>query len=189
MNKIPVIIEAIGYLLCRLKKADKIKLVKLMYLADKYHVMNYGRTISGDTFCAVKHGPIGSQTMDVLEFDTLVLGDYSNKAKTLFKHGRGHSFLLAKACNPESFTMLADSDIEALDFVLDNFGKMNQWVIVRYTHELKEWKQFKLLFDSNKTKHETIKTEELLQPVNDKYYNISEEHLKESLEVLTGTFD
>ena len=68
MNKITAIIESLCYLLVKLKKADKIHLIKLMYLADKYHLMNYGRTITGDEYFAFPKGPGGSKTMDVLNF-------------------------------------------------------------------------------------------------------------------------
>jgi uncharacterized phage-associated protein len=187
MNKVPIIIEALGYLLYKLRRADKIQLVKLMYLADKYHVMSYGRTITGDTFLALEHGPAGSQTIDILEYDKYILGDCLEAAKDLVKKGKGYCYHVGDKCNPKSFDMLSESDIEALDFAVHNFGTMNKWDIVDYTHKLKEWKRFKPLFESGKTKQEPIKTEELLWPVNDKYFNISQEHLKESRRALTGS--
>lgn len=186
MNEVLVIVEALCYLLSRLKRADKIHLVKLMYLADKYHVMNYGRTISHDSFFAFENGPAGSQTTDVLEFDGYVLREHLDYAKKLIKKGEGYQYLPNEACSLDSFDMLSESDIDALDFVIDNFGKMDQWEVVRYTHKLKEWKQFKDLFDTGKTRSEPIRTEDLLLPVNDKYFRITEEHLKESYEILTG---
>ena len=64
------IIEALYYILKKLKKADKIKLVKLIYLADKYHLIRYGRTITNDDYYAMEHGPVGTTVKDVLSFDT-----------------------------------------------------------------------------------------------------------------------
>jgi uncharacterized phage-associated protein len=186
MNKVPVILEALCYLLSKLKRADKIHLVKLMYLADKYHLMNYGRTISGDSFVAFENGPAGSKTTDILEFDGYVLREYIDLAKQLIKKGEGYQYLPSEECPLDSFDMLSESDIDALDFVINNFGKMDQWDVVDYTHQLKEWKQFKPLFDSGETRRELIKTEELLWPTDDKYFHIPEEHLKESYEILTG---
>jgi len=189
MNKIPVIVEALCYLLSKLKQADKIQLVKLMYLADKYHLMNYGRTISDDVFIALGNGPAGSRTMDVLEYDPYVLGDCLSMAKGYFKKGKGHQYLVGDKCDAESLEMLSESDIEALDFVINNFGTMDKWAVVNYTHTLREWKQFEHLFDSGKTKKESLKTEDLLFPVGDRYFTISEEHIEESRKILTGTFD
>jgi uncharacterized phage-associated protein len=186
MNKVPAIVEAIGYLLSKLKEVDKIHLVKLMYLADKYHLMNYGRTISDDSFLAFENGPAGSKTTDILEFDVYVLREHIDYARKLFKKGEGYSYLPNESCPVDSLEMLSESDIEALDFVIDNFGKMDKWAVVDYSHELREWKQFEDLFRAKKTKSEPIKTEQLLWPTGDKYFRISDEHLKESREILTG---
>lgn len=187
MNRIPVIIESLCYLLSKLGNVDKIHLVKLMYLADRYHLMNYGRTISDDEFIALSNGPAGSKTMDVLEFDGYVLGNHLGMAKSLLKQGEGYQYLPRKKCEPDSLQMLSESDIEALDFVVDHFGTMDKWDVVDYTHKLPEWKQYKHLFESGKTKRESIKTDELLWIVIDKHFSVSEEHVQGSLEILTGT--
>lgn len=186
MNKVPVILEALCYLLSKLKRADKIHLVKLMYLADKYHVMNYGRTISNDSFVAFKNGPAGSQTTDVLEFDSYVLGEYVDLARQTIQKGERFEYLPGEKCPIDSFEMLSESDIEALDFVIGNFGNMDKWDVVSYTHSLKEWKQFKDRFDAGETRQEPIKTEQLLWPTEDKRFQIPDEHLRESYKILTG---
>src|SRR4051812_34811550 len=38
------------------------KLLKLMFLADKYHLVRYGRPITGDRYEAMNHGPVPSWT-------------------------------------------------------------------------------------------------------------------------------
>lgn len=182
-------IEALCYLLSKLQKADKIHLVKLMYLADKYHLMNYGRTITNDEFKAFENGPAGSRTMDVLDFDPFVLGKDIGLAKKLFQRGEGHEYLPGEKCLTHENEMLSESDIEALDFAVANFGKMNKWEVVDYTHTLQEWKQYESSFKKHLTKREPIKTEEVLLSPNDKYFHVQKEHIEQSLEILTGTFD
>jgi uncharacterized phage-associated protein len=189
MNRVPVIIEAVCFILNNLKLADKIHLVKLMYLADKYHAMNYGRTISGDDFLALPHGPAGSRTMDVLEYDSYVLGEYLDYAKKMFTKGKGYQYEAGKKCTVDSLEMLSESDIEALEFSIENFGKMDQWAVVDYTHGLPEWKPFKRKFEEKKIKQESIKPEDVLRNPADKYFSISQEHINKSLKILRGTFD
>ncbi|MDR2384136.1 MAG: SocA family protein [Tannerella sp.] len=41
---------------------DLIKLFKIMYFAQKAHLVKYGRGIMGDSFYALKHGPVPSFT-------------------------------------------------------------------------------------------------------------------------------
>lgn len=189
MNKIPATIEALCYLLSKLEAADKIFLVKLMYLADKYHLMNYGRTITNDEFFAFENGPAGSRTTDVLEFDPYVLGSCITMAKDLIRKGDGHQYLPGSKCESHEAEMLSESDIEALDFVLEKFGKMNQWDLVDYTHTFREWKQYEDRFKRHETRRESISTEDVLSNPGDDYFDVPDEHLAESREMLTGTFD
>ena len=182
------IIEAIYYVLCKLQKVDKIHLVKLIYLADKYHLMNYGRTITDDDFKAFEHGPGGSHTMDVLEFDPFILGEDIELARKLFQQGEGHEYLPGEGCLTHQIEMLSESDIEALDFAITNFGS-DKWQATDYTHTLPEWKQYEDLFKKHLIKRMSIKTEELLLSPNDKFFNIPQEHIEQSREILTGTFD
>jgi hypothetical protein len=189
MNKITAIIESLCYLLVKLKKADKIHLIKLMYLADKYHLMNYGRTITGDEYFAFPKGPGGSKTMDVLNFKKNVLKDQMNFAVKHFKKGKGYEYLPGEDCSIDQIEMLSESDIESLDFALYNFGMMDKWNAVDYTHTLPEWKKFEKLLKSGRTRKELIETTEVLSATNDKYFTVSKEHLEDSKKILTGTFD
>ena len=44
----------------------KYKMCKLVFLADKYHLVRFSRTITGDRLCAMEHGPVPSETLDLL---------------------------------------------------------------------------------------------------------------------------
>jgi len=149
--------------------------------------MNYGRTVSGDTFVALEHGPVGSQTMDILEFDLYILKEFLPMAKELFKNGEGFEYLPGSKCTIDALDMLSQTDIEALDFVVSHFGKMDKWKVVDYTHELPEWKRYQDLFKSGKTKKEPIRIDELLWMVSDEHFSVSVDHVHESLNILTGT--
>jgi uncharacterized phage-associated protein len=189
MNRVPVIIEGLAYILSRLGRVDKIHLVKLMYLADKYHILSYGRTITEDSFYAFPHGPAGSKTMDVLEYDSYVLQEYMERAKELIEAEDGNEFKLSEESNINDFEMIAESEIEALDFAVANFGKMDKWDVVNYTHGLEEWKQFEQLFKNNRTKRETINLSDVLISPHDRYFSIPDEHIQVSLQIATGSID
>src|SRR5579864_4950925 len=45
---------------------DKYKICKLLFLADKYHLVQYGRPIIGDRYCALRYGPVPSHSLDLL---------------------------------------------------------------------------------------------------------------------------
>src|SRR5437762_2187452 len=46
---------------------DKYKLAKLVFLADKYHLVRYGRPIFGDFYRALEWGPVPRQILNALD--------------------------------------------------------------------------------------------------------------------------
>jgi uncharacterized phage-associated protein len=54
------------------KSCDFHKLFKILYFAEQKHLVNYGRTIIGDRYVAMKDGPVPSNVYDVLK---IVRGD------------------------------------------------------------------------------------------------------------------
>lgn len=184
------IIEALYYILRKLGKADKIKLVKLIYLADKYHLIRYGRTITNDDYYAMEHGPVGTTVKDILSLDSF------NISKSGYKYASGLIEIIddnSFRANPDarvSFDMLSESDKEALDFVVEKFGKMGPWKLRDYTHKYPEWYQYEDLFTNKLTKRERIDTKELLSTIKDDPLKMpSKQHIKESKKILSGNFD
>jgi uncharacterized phage-associated protein len=68
-------LQALHYMLRRLGgPTQKLKLIKLSYLADKYHLLHFGRTITRDGFKAMKLGPVGSNALNLLSLNEDFLG-------------------------------------------------------------------------------------------------------------------
>lgn len=179
------IIQALSYVLIKTQKADKIKLVKLLYIADKYHLIQYGRTITNDDFWAVKVGPMGSATSDVLSIEEdgeLINPDYTS---SMLKKVDKYAFKTV-VTSKEELETLSESDIEILDIVINKFGNMDKWDIVDYCHRYQEWAQYKRIFENNPTKRAKIHLEELLSTIGDEPFDIIPEHIEMSKEILTG---
>ena len=184
------IIESIYYLLKNVGKSDKIKIVKLLYLADKYHLIKYGRTITNDEYWAMYHGPVGSNTKDVLEFDDMSLSDNEAEyASLLLCQVDKTSFEVNPSANPDKFNYLSETDIEALNFVIDKFGSMNTWDIRDFSHKYPEWKQYEELFENHETKRERILTEELISTVEGDGFEFSPEQLEEAKKITLGAYE
>lgn len=62
-------------------KINKMKALKLTFLADRYHLRKYGRLITNDEYFAMEFGPVASGVKDIAE-KTIVLDqkvkDYSS---------------------------------------------------------------------------------------------------------------
>jgi len=185
------IIESLYYILQKIGEADKIKLVKLIYLADKYHLIRYGRTITNDDYYAMEYGPVGTTLKDVLSYDLSNISEHEKKYfSELIERKDLYTFQAKKDVNI-SFDMLSETDKEALDFVIEHFGNMNSWQLSEYTHQYPEWNQYKDLFENNLTRRERIEHIELLSTIKDDPLTsgIPEDHVKESEKILTGNFD
>ena len=62
-------VAVIAYLASRVEEVtsfDKYKAGKLIFLADKYHLVRYGRPILGDEYRALEFGPVPQGAMDML---------------------------------------------------------------------------------------------------------------------------
>ncbi len=189
MIETSTIIEALYYILKKLKKADKIKLVKLIYLADKYHLIRYGRTITNDDYYAMEHGPVGTTVKDVLSFDPFNISrkGYQHVSSLIEQIDENHFRANPKA--KISFDMLSDTDKEALDFIIEKFGNMSSWQLRNYTHQYPEWYQYQDMLKSKLTKRERIDTKELLSRIKNDLLSMPRRHVKESEKILTGKFD
>lgn len=56
------------YISSQLTNPDFLKIFKILYFAEREHLAKYGRLIVGDTYIAMKHGPVPSFIYDVLKY-------------------------------------------------------------------------------------------------------------------------
>ena len=135
-------LQAINYLASKQpgKKIHKLKVIKLLYLADRYHLRAYGRSVSGDNYVAMKWGPVGSGTKDILTPEsTFADKDVNLYAKNFIRH---ESRFVVSSINEVDTDELSNSDIEALNFSLKNFGRFGTFVLAeKITHLYPEWKK------------------------------------------------
>lgn len=134
--------QAAAYLLHRAGGAlELLKLMKLMYLAERTSLARFGEPITGDALFAMPHGPVLSTTLDFANgFEKsskdgwdLWMADRAGRQISL----RDPSALK----NPEhDLLQLSTSDMDVLAEVWDEFGHLSAWQLRQYTHDhLPEW--------------------------------------------------
>lgn len=178
-------VQTIYYILKKSKDAslDKIKILKLVYLADKYHLLMYGRTITNDRYYAMDYGPVASTAKDVLSFNQGALSDNElNYAKKLLRKDGEFSFSANNG--DEELDLLSETDQEAIDKIVEKFGNIEGWKLSELTHQYPEWSNRRHLFANGRTLRDEIKIEELLSTIPDDPLGVLEERIKESLEIL-----
>lgn len=159
------ITEAIVYLLKKSAKTmDKYHIVKLLFLADKVHLAKYARTITRDNFVAMKYGPVGSRTKDLLnEYQKLPEKDL-NFFRSLIIRPQKNTYALAVDISDYPFKSLSSSDRKILDLIYDKFHDLAFESLTQLTHKYPEWKKHEKAVKTGGRK--PISTADLLeQPV------------------------
>lgn len=117
-------------------RMSHLKLMKLLYLADREAMSRFGMPITGDFIVAMPHGPALSLTLNLMDGDTKPApGGWDD----WISDKEDHEVSLRKAVTRDALNELSDAEIEVLDAVWNEFGKMNRWQIRDYTHTLPEW--------------------------------------------------
>lgn len=110
---------------------DKLKLVKLAFLADRKHFIQYGRPIIGGCYFAMNLGPVSSELKDHID-------EACTSAELPFVI-QGRFNLVAK--EPTDEDCLSESGLEILDAVYDKYRYVDSVKLGLMTHELKAWKK------------------------------------------------
>lgn len=147
--------QAINYLIKKEGgKIEKLKLIKLVYLADRYHLRRYGRPIVNDTYFAMPLGPVGSSVKDIAEFSDFLAQEEVDYASKFISRGQQmHTVVsLAEVDNK----VFSQSELEALEFAYKEFGKDTPINLVNITHNYPEWTKFKAALESKETTREPM---------------------------------
>lgn len=115
-----------------------LKLMKLLYLADRESYRRHGHGISGDAMVSMPHGPVLSQTLDHINgYAESAPGGWDDWISDKADH---QVQLKKKRITRRDLGEMSEGDVEALDAVWKKFGRMNHWEIRDYTHtHCAEW--------------------------------------------------
>jgi uncharacterized phage-associated protein len=121
-------------------RINKMKALKLVYFADRYHVRKYGRLVTNDNYYAMQHGPVPSASKDIAEANDY-LNDKARNYSEQFIEPAGK--LSLRSIRKVDRSVLSDSDMEALRFSWDSFGSYDQFELRDLTHDYPEWLKWK----------------------------------------------
>ena len=144
------------------------KLIKLLYIADRKRLLSKGRPITFDTYYSLDLGPILSNVRD------LITTESAPGVKSVWKEHIsmvGYRVQINKTC---SLKPLSQAEIAALEQTYNELGHFNQWKISDWTHQhCPEWKnpdgsairiEYRdILMRNGKTEMEAVEIEKELQ--------------------------
>jgi uncharacterized phage-associated protein len=123
-------------LLLRLRggRMSYMKLIKLLYLLDRGALLRWGRAVTGDQYVSMPHGPVLSQTLDLI-----------NEGK----RPEEESAWAAHISPPEAYEVellsdagdeeLSDAEKALISEVFAKYGNLTRWQLRDLVHALPEW--------------------------------------------------
>lgn len=152
------------------REYDKISLLKLVFFADRYHLRKYATSISNDTYYAMKHGAVASNVKDILDLNFESEEEekyfwYHLKTEKIKKNENNISTYKINQ-KIEKLEMLSQTEQEALDFALKNFGNKETFELANLTHEYPEWSKFEEVLKNGFTRQK-MNIEDFFLPSKD----------------------
>jgi uncharacterized phage-associated protein len=125
-------LQAAGVLLeADSSRMERIRLLKLLYIADRESLAETGRVITGDRAVAMEHGPVLSRVYDLIKGEATRAGEWGR-----YIHSEGHSVVLKDDPGRGELTR---REIEKLKELTDRYRDVDDWALSESTHEFPEW--------------------------------------------------
>ncbi len=106
------------------------KLVKLVYFSDKKHLKEFGRTITGDVYARMEHGPTASGVYDLLK-SLRSDGDWPSDVSNYLR-ATGRMIYANSQSDKEEFS---DSELSVMDQVFEEDGGKNFTALKAKAHD------------------------------------------------------
>lgn len=161
-------------------RLNKMKALKLVYFADRYHLRKYGRPITNDEYFAMPYGPVASGAKDIIELSDF-LGDQEKAYATHYITPTDPPYIEAR--NLGDTDVFSITDIEALEFAWNTFGQYTEFELVQLTHKYPEWKKHEqsLKIHSRVTMRLEDFLEDPIEPGVDPCFPLSPEEKQDTL--------
>ena len=115
------------------KQMSYLRLIKLLYIADRECLKEKGRPVTGDSIVAMKNGPVLSHFYDIIKGEHVESPRFNK-----FFDLRGYKVILAKDPGND---LLNRFELRKLHQISDHYAGKDEWEIVEETHQFPEWKK------------------------------------------------
>ncbi len=167
-------------------KINKMKAIKLVYLADRYHIRKYGRPIVGDIYMAMKYGPVGSMALNVADLDDSLDHVCTKYANAVIGHDKEDEKVRTIFSKKEvDLDVFSQSDLDAFEAVYKEFGGYDEFELAEITHKYPEWDKFRKEILEKGKKGEKMSYDDFFSDPKAEgrdFFELPQEHLEMSRE-------
>lgn len=116
-----------------LRAMSRLRLLKLLYIADRESLRETARPITGDRAVAMRNGPVLSETYDLIKEEHVRAAEWGEYLGNV-----AYDVQLRKDPGTDR---LSRYEIEKLQEVARRFEYQDDWTVAEGTHEFAEWKR------------------------------------------------
>jgi len=134
---------------------EYLRLLKLLYIADRQHLQTFQRPIVGTHLVAMKNGPLHSEVYD------LVKGEHVDEP-LWSEYIRRDGYEIGLLKDP-GVSELSAVEVRTLTTTSDRYEALSEWDVVEVTHGFSEWKES--YPDESENTSRTISFESLIDAI------------------------
>ena len=115
-------------------RMNYMKMIKLLYLADREYITNWSNSITTDFYVSMDNGPVTSKIYDLIKDSRSDNGTYwASCIRT-----EEYNTVLRK--EPKEYDRLSPMEMEVIADINQKFADKSEWDVVKFCHDnLKEW--------------------------------------------------
>lgn len=143
------IIQALAYMASSMQDGtlEDMKAYKLLWLADRCHLRQNGRTITGDRYFAMPRGLVPTDAKHLLDGKVTDMDTPEGYFEQWIERVGQHRFKAVKSPDLKEFS---ESDLVALNRVIELYGDCSGKELSDLSHKYPEWKKYEdMLRDIN----------------------------------------
>ena len=127
-------LNALLYVANRVQRKDFHKIFKIIYFADRQHLADWGRPITGDTYIALEAGPVPSRLYDMLK---IVRGDsYLPDMEGLGKYFQVENWMYVRPLQDADLNKLSANEQEAMSEAIEKYANLSYDEIKEKSHDV-----------------------------------------------------
>lgn len=127
-------LNALLYVANRVQRKDFHKIFKIIYFADRQHLADWGKPITGDTYIAMEAGPVPSRMYDMMK---MVRGDsYLPDTEGLSSYFIVENWMYVKPLKDADLSKLSRNEQEALDESIAKYATLSYDEIKEKSHDV-----------------------------------------------------
>jgi uncharacterized phage-associated protein len=144
--------QALAFLATSVRDLSKLKAAKLLYFADKQHLLQHGRPIIGDRYFCLDYGPVPTASLNIINdlISPVRLRIAGKELKSPMRHAVEQFVVVSRESGQprlearksiDELDALTASERDVLSEVVKKYGKLTAGKLVTLTHREHSWRR------------------------------------------------